>query len=352
MTEFLHHYPDGSDKYIINPAHAKLGIHPYPDTLYVVCMLSNPIRWRSRYANYHKFAKHVEDSGAILYTCEVAFGGRQFEITSPTNPRHLQLRTTYELWHKENALNLMMHRLPVDAKYVAWIDADIHFQRPDWAQETLHLLQHYDFIQMFSFAHDMNGQNEIFSTHTGFMYQYLTTITDRVLRLATGKDLTKAARIPPSTAYGSGGSSGYWHPGFAWAARRCSLDAVGGLLDFAILGSADWHMAWSLIGRASHSLAAGLSKNYSNGVQQWESLANKHIKHNVGYMPGSITHGFHGQKAKRYYGSRWKLLVDTKFDPLQDLKKDTQGLWQLTDRNLLLRDGIREYSRLRNEDEQ
>jgi hypothetical protein len=28
--------------------------------------------------------------------------------------------------------------------------------------------------------------------------------------------------------YGSGGKNGFWHPGFAWAARREAIDAVGG----------------------------------------------------------------------------------------------------------------------------
>lgn len=316
-------------------------------------MLSNPVRWRSRYANYQKFAKHVADSGAILYTCEIAFGGRAFEITQPDNPFHLQLRTTDELWHKENGMNLMMARLPADAKYIAWIDADVMFQRPDWAQETLHLLQHYDFIQMFSYAHDMNSNNEITSTHSGFMFQYAEVVSNRVANITAG-DFSKAAFIPPhlSSTSGSGGSSGYWHPGFAWAAKKTALNAVGGLIDFSILGSADWHMAWSLIGKANYSLAAGLTQNYRNGVKEWEARANQHIKQNVSYMPGSVTHSFHGLKAKRYYGSRWKLLVNSKYDPLVDIKKDTQGLWQLSGNNLTLRDGIREYARIRNEDEQ
>lgn len=348
----LYHYPAGSDQFIGDPSQARIGIHPFPDKLYVVTMLSNPLRWRSRYANYYKFAKHMADSGAILFTCEIAFGDRKFEVTEHGNPRHLQLRTNDELWHKENALNLLMNRLPPDAKYIAWIDADIMFHRPDWAQETLHLLQHYDFIQMFSYAHDMNRENELFSTHTSFMFQYSSSVSKNVSALAEGEVLANAACIPPSSGYGSGGSSGYWHPGFAWAARRSSLNCVGGLIDYAILGSADWHMAWSLIGRANNSLAAGLTQHYRDGVKEWESRANQHIKQNVGYMPGSISHSFHGSKAKRYYGSRWKLLVNAKFDPLRDLKRDVQGLWQLSGNNIPLRDGIREYARLRNEDEQ
>jgi hypothetical protein len=76
------------------------------------------------------FQRHVETSGATLYTFEVAFGGREFEITEPNNPRHLQLRASSELWRKENALNLMAQRLPAEAQYLAWIDADVQFAVP------------------------------------------------------------------------------------------------------------------------------------------------------------------------------------------------------------------------------
>jgi len=40
----------------------------------------------------------------VLYTVEISYGDRPFEVTTPDNPRDLQLRTEHELWHKENAL--------------------------------------------------------------------------------------------------------------------------------------------------------------------------------------------------------------------------------------------------------
>ena len=108
------------------------------NTLYVVTCISNPVRYKTRYDLYRKFAKHMADSPNVeLYTTEMAFGNRAFEITERDNPRHIQVRSFYELWHKENMLNLAIQRLPEDWEYVAWIDADILFNRPDWAQETV-----------------------------------------------------------------------------------------------------------------------------------------------------------------------------------------------------------------------
>jgi len=73
--------------FIDHPSHGRGGIQPFPDRLHVLAMLENPLRWRARYRNYWMFQRQIETSGAILYTCEIAFGGRDFEITEPNNPR-------------------------------------------------------------------------------------------------------------------------------------------------------------------------------------------------------------------------------------------------------------------------
>jgi len=96
-----------------------------PDKLHVIAVVSNPVRYASRYALYKKFKEHMElQPLVVLHTCEVAFGRRPFEIPDA----ELKLRTYDEIWHKENMINLMMQRLPAGWKYVAWIDADVEFR--------------------------------------------------------------------------------------------------------------------------------------------------------------------------------------------------------------------------------
>jgi hypothetical protein len=316
-------------------------VHALPERLHVVTMLENPLRWRSRYWNYWMFERECEAAGAILYTVEVAFGGRHFEVTEAGNPRHLQLRTTSEIWHKENALNLLMQRLPAEAKYVAWIDADVKFSRPDWAQETLQLLQHYDVVQMFSHAQDVGADYEPLTTTPGFLYKW---VTDR----PAPHDPTFMQ--PKAYGYYSVESGQFWHPGFAWAARRSALESVGMLIDFAVLGSGDWHMAAALVGQVERSLTAGYSPMYVRLCQQWQERAEKFIRRNVGYLPGLMNHLFHGAKKNRSYDQRWRLLAQAGYDPQLDLKRDSQGLYRLTERSTMLRDGIRQYGRMRNED--
>jgi hypothetical protein len=345
----LQHFPGcGCKEFITHPSQARTGIHVFPDRLYVVTMLENPLRWRNRYANYHTFESMVERSGAILYTAEVAFGDRHFEVTEPENPRHLQLRAYSELWRKENALNLAIQRLPADAKYIAWIDADVQFQRPDWAQETLHLLQHYDVLQMFSHAQNLSPDYEPRMTSEGFITKWLRerTVPHNADYLTEPTFRTSVTQYP----YGYSAYGVWGHPGFAWAARKDALNKLGGLIDWAILGSGDYHMACALVGQVRRSLFDGFSPAYWRWCQQWEDRATQYIRKNVGFLPGLVTHCWHGNTKNRAYDKRWKFLALAQYDPELDLKRDHQGLWQLTERSAVLRDGIRQYNRMRNED--
>lgn len=296
--------------------------------LYVVTCVSNPVRYKSRYDLYRKFAKHMEDSGAILYTAEMAFGDRPHVLTERNNIQHIQTRSFFELWSKEVLLNLAIQQLPDDWEYVAWIDADVQFTRPDWVQETVEQLQHYHFVQMFSHAQDLGPQMEPLKTHTGFVYDYYHN--------------------PDSVK--KGGYATFSHPGYAWAARREALDAVGGLIDHGILGSGDRHMACGMIGKIEHSYNGGVHPNYKEICLEWQRRCETYVKRDIGYVAGTLNHYWHGAKQNRGYNDRWKILVDHQFDPYRDIYKDTQGLWQLDDGKLELRDAIRKYFRSRAED--
>ncbi len=317
------------------------------EPLYVITPIFNAPRFKSRWKHYHRFAKHMKDSGAILVTIEAAFGEREWAIPvedeCSTHHHHgahgrdhigIRVRTSHELWTKENLINVAMSRLPADAKYIAWVDADVLFNRPNWVGETIHQLQHFKFVQMFSEAQDLDPD-----------YKPIGKI-----RRSFVQTINEGLFVPGDpTYYGGRGASG-----LAWAARREALDEVGRLMDFCILGAADWHMAHALFGLADKSYPKEVSREYKEKILWWQELAERHIRHNVGQVTGLLSHMWHGKKADRKYTSRWKVLTENDYRPSIDLKADIQGVFQLEDhgdeRSIKLRDDIRNYFRERNED--
>lgn len=306
-------------------------VRPIDSVLDVITVVSNPCRYESRYRLFREFEHRILSTpGTRLTVVECAYGERPYEVTEAGNPRHIQVRTTHELWYKENLINIGVSRIP-DFRNLAWIDADVMFVRPDWVQETIQQLQHYSVVQMFSKAQDLGPTYEPFDTYLGHMYCYCTGV--------------KAIQVDPYTW-----KAADWHPGYAWAIRREAYDAVGGLIDWAILGAADRHMAAGLIGRMEKTIDPKLHSRYGESLLVWQDRAERYILRNVGYVSGLLLHFWHGKKTDRRYVDRWKILVDNQYDPQIDLKRDAYGLWQLTDRSIKLRDDLRMYFRQRNED--
>lgn len=298
------------------------------DKFYVLTSHFNPWRYKARTKLYHEFAEYVQKSGGILYTVELALGERPYEVTDPTNPRHLQLRSHHEMWHKERMLNLLCQRLPQNWYYAAWIDADIRFARTDWVQETTQLLQHYKVLQMFSQAQNLHPNYESTS----------------YLRKGFIKAWVDGDSLGASEYYGLP------HPGFAWAMRKDGWNELGGLIDTAILGSADLHMARALVGDVTIGLPKGISPGYIETLQLWKDRADRNVRQNVGCMDGLVYHYWHGKRVDRRYNDRWKILVEEQYDSELDIYPDWQGLYKFSGRNPKLRYRIRQYLSSRNED--
>lgn len=85
-------------------------------------------------------------------------------------------------------------------------------------------------------------------------------------------------------------------------------------------------MAFGLIGRMKDTMHSQLSGGYAQELMLWEGRAERHIRRNVGYVPGLLLHYWHGKKRDRRYKERWQILVGNDYDPDLDLKRDWQGL--------------------------
>ena len=296
-------------------------------------MVSNPARFNRRYHLYKQFVRYMDRCGIKnLWTCELQLGDRPFAV--PRSERVLQLRHWDMLWHKENALNLLVQRLPDDWETVAWIDADLEFLDPSWPEETLHQLQMYQIVQMFETACDLGPSGRVIATHNGFMAQY----------------------IKHGCNFPEGRHNNYaeYHPGFAWAMRREAWDMCGGLFEFAICGAGDRHMSLAWIGRGGSSFHPKTHSAYQQSILDYQAKCEPSIRRDVGFVRGTLFHHWHGKKVDRRYWDRWQILVRNNFNPYTDLKRNSYGVWQIHDdgseRMRKLRDELRLYAHIRNED--
>lgn len=315
---------------------------------YVVTVISNSRKYKRRYELYWRFRDMCRCAGVTLITVEQAFGDRPFMITESNNPHHVQLRSHEELWHKENMCNIGAQRvaqLDPLAREICFIDADLRpmAQPRQWFEDTWHALQHYECVQMFECLIDLDyDHNPLGEAHNSFMASY-----------------HKGGRIVPkkqnSKGEGYQSNKEFWWgaPGGAWAYNLSAFNKIGGLIDFCILGSADWHMAQGLLGILEPRRGEVWTDAYSHKLYNWQERALRWIKKDVGYVQGGLMHDNHSPKKQRFYSSRKNILVKHKFDPNTDLKYDHQGLLQLEtwdDRQIELMNDIRNYMASRRED--
>lgn len=321
------------------------------NTLHVVRVVSNPARYHSRY----RLARQQEEilkqcPNVKLYTVEAAFGKRCHELVEKVNDTHLLVRIKSEIWIKENLINLgVKHLLPQDWKYLAWIDADVVWPNLNWGKETLQQLQHYSVIQPWQDGLDLGRHGNVLSHFRSFGFQHYRQFEEELRKntggFGSGGDKPKAA----ASAMPAGDYRRFGHTGYAWACTRFFWENVGGLMDFAILGSADHNMALSMVGSVDRSIHSGMTEGFKRKCHEWQERALRVSHGEVGCTHDRLEHFFHGKKRNRFYGERWQILIHYKFDPEVDLMYDDQGVLTLVGKPKL-EQAIRHYIRQRDED--
>jgi len=238
---------------------------------------------------------------------------------------HIRLTSDSRVWLKENLINLGVKALPKDWKYLAWIDADLEFLNRDWVQETIRGLQRADVVQLWRTAVNLGPHGEAIKVDKSFAYMFVGSGTDWVA----------------SDKYG------FWHPGYAWACTRAAFQKMGGLPDWAILGSGDRHLAMSLAGLGQTSCPGTIHENYKMMLKLYERGL-KNFK--VSWVDGTIIHYWHGSFTDRKYRERWDILVKNSFDPFEDIGYTDEGLVQLTQKGRRFEKYLDDYFMGRRED--
>lgn len=235
------------------------------------------------------------------------------------------------VWSKESAWNIAVARLPPEACYLCFLDADIQFANQDWIVETIHQLQHFKIVQPFESSINLGPTGGYLDGWRSFGYavQHGLPIDSQTTGLASGS---------------------FYHPGFGLAIRRETFSELGGWMTWGILGAGDHHQMLALVNRVDESYPESIHPNYKALCLEWQHRANRHVRQLVGCTPGTILHHFHGSFKKRRYRSRWSILLKHQYDPMRDIKHDHQGLMQLTHEGMRMYSDLLRYYMERDED--
>lgn len=298
--------------------------------LAAVCCFFDPVGSRARLRNFEVFHRHILASGVPLLVVELAFGDQPFRLEGIDD--RLPLRGGDVMWQKERLLNLGIARLLAQGwRKIAWLDADVVFESPDWAERASRALDAAPLCQPFTHAHLRWYLRDPGAYMRGAAYQ---------------------------KAVARGPASEFHHTGLAWAARA-ELLAEAPLYDAGILGSGD-----VLIYAASHPepRPPGLARLYEEMASQlppamrehydrWARDFGRRVAGCVSFADGCVQTLYHGPLLRRRYAARSAILRRHDFSPTTDLALDAAGLWRwASDKPGLHRD-VAEYFASRAEDD-
>lgn len=293
-------------------------VGPPEQVLYVVLPYFNFCGFKRRRDLFIEFVERMRRVQGIQIVISEVVGPARLPRFKGVR-QHLTFETASRIWLKENVINMAIGHLPATWQYVAWIDADVTFLNRNWVRDTLEELDQYSIVQMFQTAVNLGPKGEAFKVDKSFGYMYRGS----------------------GTPYVKNDKYGFWHPGYAWACTHDAWTQTGGLLDWAILGSGDRHMAMALIGKVLDSAPGNIHENYRTMLREFQ-YACKGLT--LSYVPGTILHHWHGSLENRRYRERWDILTQNRFDPLVDIgQREDNGLIQLTKSGQRMVDDLDNY---------
>jgi len=263
------------------------------DTAIITCYF-NMANFRTPIGNFQRFLWEV-GSNYPLYVAELTLEGQPHLLPQASNT--LLLETNSILWHKEQLLNLIEKKVPSRYKKIAWIDCDMTFPQADWLQKISYALDTYKVIQCFKKGIwlDEYGLPEKEFISAGY---------------ANAKKEQNWWHFV------------YFHPGFAWAARRDMWAKVGGLFPYSFSGSGDSVMAYGFGGipggeAVGYTIGGVFNKNGWKSPEwvEWSKKAKEYAQGKIGYADNLVLHNWHGDWKDRDYQKH-------KTMPVLDFSKD------------------------------
>jgi hypothetical protein len=291
--------------------------NPHPRLAVVSCLFS-PWEHARRRANYQVFRSQFRSN---YFAAEITYEDASRLTAEDPSALNLKGSKRHILWQKERLLNETIRRLPSSIEYVAWIDADILFSDPEWPTRAVERLQGAPVLQLFDRVIYLDAERR---------------------PLGFGQGLIEASTRFGEAAFTKRAGAA----GFAWAARREFLERIR-LLDFLVLGGSDTYMASGFAGVLPKATMGLLPEAAQRCVQKWAGNILQHAKGRVTYLPGGIFHLFHGDLSTRKYLERHTILKEASFNPEDDIRIDSSGLYEWCTPKDDLHAKVRDYFQMR-----
>lgn len=299
-----------------------------PQALWVITSFFNPAGYRRRVLNFRRFRAALQ---VPLAAVELSFDGR-WELTEQDADKLVRVTDGDMLWQKERLLNFAVTQLPPECEYVAWIDADMLMQDPDWPQQTIDALTTVPVVQLFSTVRHLSGSEGI---------------TPCTVASASSAAAAVLDGSPPSEIVGT--MNTYAH-GNGLAARRELLERHG-LYDSCVIGGGDSALLGGAYG--VHDVIADcwqMSPAQRDHYTRWATGFHADVKGQVGALAGEIHHLWHGDLKDRRYALRHGDLQAHRFDPYLDVRPGLDGAWRWASDKPGLHTLLRDYFQNRRED--
>jgi GR25 family glycosyltransferase involved in LPS biosynthesis len=288
--------------------------------LAVITTFYNPKKYVNIRYNYLKFSEKIKEK-ADLFPIELSFDGDFF--IDDENVIQIKGDKKNILWQKEVLLNLALDKIPKEYTNIAWVDCDIIFENENWVEECNYKLNDYKVVQLYEWAKRLGPNSEIEMTSRGIISR-IHEINKVDINLSKGI------------------------PGFAWAIRREVIDEIK-FLETQIIGGGDSLMFYSFFGIKRGFQTEQMNEKWFKKFSDWSDKAFENIDKSVSFVSGEITHLYHGSKKNRNYNKRYDILNKYEFDPLMDLSKDKNGIWELNNKQISKE--LEKYFEDRNEDD-
>ena len=270
--------------------------------LWAMTSFFNPAGFRRRAENFRHFRERL---AAPLIAVELSFGG-PFELREGDADILIQLRGGDVMWQKERLLNVALAALPPDCRHVAWLDCDVIFERDDWPERAVAMLQSRPLVHLFRRIHFMTRDvsKDLVGVDAGD--GFLDSI---VAGVELGLDPLTVLSAMTAT------NNAVYARGVAWAARRELLDRHG-FFDTCILGGGDTALFCAVHGRFDYYRDRHVANDAEVAhYQAWAEPFRRDVGGDVGVLAGDIFHLWHGKLGNRRRRERHEGLAPFGFRP-------------------------------------